>query len=159
MIAILFGLFFFLMFANIPVFVALTASSAVVMDMFTNLPPEMVIQRMFAGINKFSLMAVPFFIFAANVMNRGGLAPRLLDFCNALVGHKRSHLYVPRCCQRQCACHRGCHLLYHASCNGEWRLWQRILCGPHYGSSFGCGHHSAQYWYDYLRHGDKYVHW
>lgn len=92
MIAILFGLFFALLIANIPVFMALTASSAVVLDMFTNLAPEMVLQRMFAGVNKFSLMAVPYFIFAANVMNRGGLAPRLLDFCNTLVGHKRGGL-------------------------------------------------------------------
>ena len=89
MIAVLFGLFFLMLFANIPVFMALTTSSAVVLDMFTNLAPEMVLQRMFAGVNKFSLMAVPYFIFAANVMNRGGLAPRLLDFCNTLVGHKR----------------------------------------------------------------------
>ena len=92
MIGILFALFFVLLFANIPVFIALTASSAVAMELFTNLAPEMVLQRMFAGINKFSLMAVPFFIFAANVMNRGGLAPRLLDFCNTLVGHKRGGL-------------------------------------------------------------------
>lgn len=92
MIAVLFGLFFLMLFANIPVFMALTTSSAVVLDMFTNLAPEMVLQRMFAGVNKFSLMAVPYFIFAANVMNRGGLAPRLLDFCNTLVGHKRGGL-------------------------------------------------------------------
>lgn len=92
MIAVLFGLFFLILFANIPVFMALTTSSAVVLDMFTNLAPEMVLQRMFAGVNKFSLMAVPYFIFAANVMNRGGLAPRLLDFCNTLVGHKRGGL-------------------------------------------------------------------
>lgn len=92
MIAALFGLMFFLLFANVPVFMALTATSAVVVDAFTSLPPEMIIQRMFAGVNKFSLMAVPFFVFAANVMNRGGLAPRLLNFCNTLVGHKRGGL-------------------------------------------------------------------
>ena len=92
MIAVLFGLFFLMLFANIPVFMALTTSSAVVLDMFTNLAPEMVLQRMFAGVNKFSLMAVPYFIFAANVMIRGGLARRLLDFCNTLVGHKRGGL-------------------------------------------------------------------
>lgn len=92
MIAVLFGLFFVMLALNLPVFMALTASSAVVMDLYTNLTPEIVLQRMFSGIDKFSLMAVPFFIFAANVMNRGGLAPRLLEFANTLVGHKRGGL-------------------------------------------------------------------
>lgn len=92
MVAVLFVLFFVLLAVNLPVFIALTASSAVVMDVYTNLTPEIVLQRMFSGIDKFSLMAVPFFIFAANVMNRGGLAPRLLTFANTLVGHKRGGL-------------------------------------------------------------------
>ena len=88
MIALLFGLFFLILALNMPVFIALIASSSVVMELYTNLAPEIILQRMFSGIDKFSLMAVPFFIFAANVMNRGGLASRLLDFANTLVGHK-----------------------------------------------------------------------
>ena len=89
MIALLFGLFFIILALNMPVFMALVASSAAVMEVYTNLAPEIILQRMFSGIDKFSLMAVPFFIFAANVMNRGGLASRLLGFANTLVGHKR----------------------------------------------------------------------
>ena len=89
MIGLLFGLFFIILALNMPVFMALVASSAAVMEVYTNLAPEIILQRMFAGIDKFSLMAVPFFIFAANVMNRGGLASRLLGFANTLVGHKR----------------------------------------------------------------------
>lgn len=92
MTAVLFALFFLLLFANLPVFLALTTSSAIVIGAFTDLNISIVLQRMFSGINKLSLLAVPFFIFAANVMNRGGLAPRLLRFMDALVGHLRGGL-------------------------------------------------------------------
>ena len=92
MTSVLFTFLFVMLAFNIPVFIALTASSALVLNGFTSIRTDIVLQRMFAGIDKFSLMAVPFFIFAANVMNRGGLAPRILDFANALVGHKRGGL-------------------------------------------------------------------
>lgn len=92
MIGGLFILLFVMLALNIPVFMALTASSAVIMTTCTNISAEIILQRMFSGIDKFSLMAVPFFIFAANVMNRGGLAPRILKFANTIVGHKRGGL-------------------------------------------------------------------
>lgn len=92
MTAALFLLFFLLLFGNLPVFMALTASSTAIIGGFTDLNLSIVLQRMFSGINKFSLMAVPFFIFAANVMNRGGLAPRLLKFMDTIVGHLRGGL-------------------------------------------------------------------
>ncbi len=88
----LFILFFVLLAANLPVFMALTISSTAIIGLFTDLNLNIVVQRMFSGINKFSLMAVPFFIFAANVMNRGGLAPRLLKFMDSVVGHLRGGL-------------------------------------------------------------------
>lgn len=87
MAAALFILLLILLFANIPVYMALTLSSVITLIGFTTIPPEIVIQRMFSGIDKFSLMAVPFFIFAANIMNRGGLAPKIVKFANTLVGH------------------------------------------------------------------------
>ena len=92
MTSVLFAFLFVMLAFNIPVFIALTASSALVLNGFTSIRTDIVLQRMFAGIDKFSLMAVPFFIFAANVMNQGGLAPRILNFANALVGHKRGGL-------------------------------------------------------------------
>ena len=72
MTSVLFVFLFVMLAFNIPVFIALTASSALVLSGFTSIRTDIVLQRMFAGIDKFSLMAVPFFIFAANVMNRGG---------------------------------------------------------------------------------------
>lgn len=92
MTAILFVLFFLLLALGIPVFLSLTLSSTLVLELFTNISSEIVIQRLFSGVDKFSLMAVPFFILAANVMNRGGLAPRMVKFANATVGHLRGGL-------------------------------------------------------------------
>jgi len=87
LILTLFLLLFLMLFLNIPVFISLILSSMIILNFFTSIPVEIVAQRMFAGIDKFSLMAVPFFIFAANIMNKGGLAPRIVRFANTLVGH------------------------------------------------------------------------
>lgn len=92
MTALVFIILLVLLALNLPVFLGLTVSSAAVIAGTPNIPIEIVLQRMFSGIDKFSLMAVPFFIFAANLMNRGGLAPRILTFANTLVGHKRGGL-------------------------------------------------------------------
>ena len=53
---------------------------------------KMVVQRTFAGINQFPLMAIPFFILAGELMNRGGITQSLVAFANALVGHLRGGL-------------------------------------------------------------------
>lgn len=87
MVALLFSLLGIALVLCVPVFLALSISSLITLAIATPIPLEIVIQRFFSGIDKFSLMAVPFFIFAANVMNRGGLAPRIVKFANALVGH------------------------------------------------------------------------
>ncbi|HPE65672.1 MAG TPA: TRAP transporter large permease [Synergistales bacterium] len=55
-------------------------------------PLQLVAQRMFTGIDSFSLMAVPFFILAGDLMNRGGTTVRIIGFANSLVGHIRGGL-------------------------------------------------------------------
>ncbi len=78
-----------LLVSSTPVYVALGLSSIIAVKFFTSIPLEIIGQRMFAGIDSFSLMAVPFFILAANVMKSGGLSKKILDFANSLVGHKK----------------------------------------------------------------------
>ena len=51
-----------------------------------------VARSMFAGMNSFTLLAVPLFILAANLMNEGEITEKLIDCCNALVGHFRGGL-------------------------------------------------------------------
>lgn len=52
----------------------------------------MIPQRMFTGVNTFTLMAIPFFIMLGELLNRGGLAVRLINFARVLVGHLRGGL-------------------------------------------------------------------
>ncbi|MCF6460725.1 TRAP transporter large permease [Clostridium sp. Cult3] len=86
MIAALFIILAVLLVFGVPIYVSLAFSSLLTMVIFTPLSLEIIPQRMFAGIDKFSLMAVPFFILAANVMKTGGLSSKILKFANALVG-------------------------------------------------------------------------
>jgi len=53
---------------------------------------EIIADRMFSGVSGFMLMAVPYFIFTAELMNRAGLTQRLIDFNNALLGRVRGAL-------------------------------------------------------------------
>ncbi|HUF19828.1 MAG TPA: TRAP transporter large permease subunit, partial [Burkholderiales bacterium] len=53
---------------------------------------EIIADRMFSGVGGFMLMAIPYFIFTAELMNRAGLTQRLIDFNNALLGRVRGAL-------------------------------------------------------------------
>jgi tripartite ATP-independent transporter DctM subunit len=56
------------------------------------IPLTVIPQRMFAGVNSFTLLCVPGFILAGNLMNQGGISDRIVRFSNALVGHVRGGL-------------------------------------------------------------------
>ena len=55
-------------------------------------PVSLLPLKMMHGVNSFPLLAVPFFILAANVMNKGSVTPRIFNFANSLVGHMRGGL-------------------------------------------------------------------
>jgi tripartite ATP-independent transporter DctM subunit len=89
--AILFGSFTFLMLVGMPIAFCLgIASFATVLYM--GLPPIVVFQQLNSGMNVFAMMAIPFFIFAGDLMVRGGIAQRLIRFAAGLVGHMRGGL-------------------------------------------------------------------
>lgn len=93
MAAVLFILLFLFLFSGIPVYISMALSSAVFIQLTSaNISMEMIAQRMFAGVNKFSMIAIPCFILAANIMKEGGLSKRIINFTNALVGHRRGGL-------------------------------------------------------------------
>jgi tripartite ATP-independent transporter DctM subunit len=56
------------------------------------LPPVVVFQQMNSGMNAFAMMAIPFFIYAGDLMIRGGIAERLIQMASSLVGHLRGGL-------------------------------------------------------------------
>lgn len=77
-------IFFFSL--SIPVAISIALASIFGIVAFSNLPLLVVPQKMFTGLDSFPLMAVPFFILAGNLMTRGGISHRLVDFAKALVG-------------------------------------------------------------------------
>jgi tripartite ATP-independent transporter DctM subunit len=88
---ILFGTFTFLMIIGMPIAFCLgIASFATVL--YLGLPPIVVFQQLNSGMNVFAMMAIPFFIFAGDLMVRGGIATRLIRFAAGLVGHMRGGL-------------------------------------------------------------------
>ncbi|WP_026380664.1 TRAP transporter large permease [Afifella pfennigii] len=72
---------------TVPMFVVLAGTSFVTFWLTSPIPLSILPQRVFAGIESFALLAIPFFIFAANIMGRGGLSARLINFMQTLVGH------------------------------------------------------------------------
>ena len=89
--AILFGVFTVLMLIGTPIAFCLgIASFATVLHL--GLPPLVVFQRVASGVSVFTLLAIPFFIFAGDIMVRGGIAARIVAFAGALIGHVRGGL-------------------------------------------------------------------
>ena len=88
---ILFGTFFVFIAAGVPIAFALGISAAATM-IYDSLPLMLVVQRIASGITVFSLLAIPFFIFAGELMLFGGIAERLVRFAGTLVGHIRGGL-------------------------------------------------------------------
>ncbi len=92
-LVILFGAFFLLLLIGVPVAFAL-GLSAFATVFYEGLPPLIVFQRMAAGMNVFALMAIPFFIYAGELMQHGGIADRLVRLASRAVGHVRGGLGV-----------------------------------------------------------------
>jgi C4-dicarboxylate transporter DctM subunit len=83
-----------LLVVGTPIFIALSAAVLVAMWLAGDLPLAIVTERLFAGLDKFSLMAIPFFILTGNLMNVGGLSRRLVYLANLLVGRMTGGLGV-----------------------------------------------------------------
>ncbi|MBR2577059.1 MAG: TRAP transporter large permease [Firmicutes bacterium] len=86
-VLLLFGCLAVLMLIGTPIGIALGASTALVMYFTTTIDMTTIPSACFGGLNSFPLMAIPFFIFAGNLMKSGGISRRLLDTADALVGH------------------------------------------------------------------------
>lgn len=85
-LAILFGVFAACLVIGVPIVFALCASALVLLSALGLLSPELIVQRIFAGIDSFPMLAIPFFMIAGALMETGGISRRLVDFSNYLVG-------------------------------------------------------------------------
>ncbi len=84
---VVFVLLFICISGGVPIFISLGIVSFVVFALFSHIPLEILSQRMFAGVEGFALLAIPFFILAAGIMGKGGITERLIQLANTLVGH------------------------------------------------------------------------
>lgn len=85
--ALLFGLFLLFIILRVPVAFALALACIPVFFLEPRLTPILLLQEMFRSYNSFVLLAVPFFLLAANLMNAAGITDRLIRLARALVGH------------------------------------------------------------------------
>ncbi|NQW12114.1 MAG: TRAP transporter large permease [Alphaproteobacteria bacterium] len=85
--AILFPLFIVLVVLRVPVAIALGLSCIPVFLIEERLTPFLLMNEMFKSYNSFLLLAVPFFLLAANIMNAAGITDRLVQLSRAMVGH------------------------------------------------------------------------
>ena len=89
--ALLIGLFFALIILHLPITFSLCIATGVCM-IYCKIPLMTLIQNYSASINSFTLMAIPFFILAGEIMGSGGISNRLLKTADACVGHIRGGL-------------------------------------------------------------------
>src|SRR5487761_2753464 len=85
--AIIFVLLFALMLTGMPVSISLGLTVLTYLFGFTDVPLESVALKLFTGIERFEIMAIPFFILAGNFLTHGGVARRMINFATSMVGH------------------------------------------------------------------------
>ena len=84
---IIFGLLVLLMLTGMPISISLGLTVLTFLFTMTDVPIASVALKLFTGIEKFEIMAIPFFILAGNFLTHGGVARRMINFATAMVGH------------------------------------------------------------------------
>src|SRR5580704_3326380 len=85
--AIIFGLLIALMLTGMPISIALGLTVLTFVFTMTQVPIESVALKLFTGIERFEIMAIPFFILAGSFLTHGGVARRMIDFATSVIGH------------------------------------------------------------------------
>src|SRR5580765_6515830 len=85
--ALIFGLLIALMLTGMPISIALGLTVLSFLFVMTQVPIDAVALKLFTGIEKFEIMAIPFFILAGNFLTHGGVARRMINFAVTLIGH------------------------------------------------------------------------
>src|ERR1700683_5044999 len=84
---LLFALLLALMACGMPISIALGLSVLTYLFILSDVDPKMVGLKLFTSIDRFEIMAIPFFILAGNFLTAGGVARRMIDFATSLIGH------------------------------------------------------------------------
>ncbi|WP_022671082.1 TRAP transporter large permease [Hippea alviniae] len=86
-ILIVAGILFFLIAIDVPIAVALGMTATVAIYTIAGLPMLSIAQKLFTALDKFALMAIPFFVLAGAFLSEGGTAKRIINFAHTMVGH------------------------------------------------------------------------
>lgn len=84
---IIFAILAALLVTGMPVSIALGLTVFAFLFAFTSIPMDSIALKLFTGIEKFEIMAIPFFILAGNFLTHGGVARRMIRFASTMVGH------------------------------------------------------------------------
>lgn len=84
---VLFSILLALMLTGMPISISLGLTVLTFLFTMTQVPLQSVALKLFSGIEKFEIMAIPFFILAGNFLTHGGVARRMINFATSLVGH------------------------------------------------------------------------
>ena len=128
---LLFALLLALMASGMPISIALGLSVLTYLFILSDVDPKMVGLKLFTSIDRFEIMAIPFFILAGNFLTAGGVARRMIDFASSLIGHwygglgprRRRRLRAVRGDFRLVGRDRRRHRLDHPA--GAW--WSRAI--------------------------------
>jgi C4-dicarboxylate transporter DctM subunit len=85
--ALLFALLLALMATGMPISIALGLSVLTFLFILSSVDPKMVGLKLFTSIDRFEIMAIPFFILAGNFLTSGGVARRMINFASSMIGH------------------------------------------------------------------------
>lgn len=78
--------FILLVILTVPIGCAIGMATLVTLVLFSNTPLALITQNAITGVDSFPLMAIPFFMLAGNLMSSGGVAKRIVNFCDTLLG-------------------------------------------------------------------------
>ena len=118
---VIFSLLAVLMLTGMPISIALGLTVLTFMFTMTDVPVQAVALKLFTGIEKFEIMAIPFFILAGNFLTHGGVAKRMINFATSMVGHWYGGLGLAGVL----AC--GIGIRYYI--RDAYRAWPRIWAG------------------------------
>jgi C4-dicarboxylate transporter DctM subunit len=88
----LFALLGILLLSGTSIFISLALSVLLFLNFYTSIPLMGIIERQFAGLDRFAMLCVPFFILAANIAGVGGISRRIINVSRTLVGHFKGGL-------------------------------------------------------------------
>ena len=87
MLTVSFILFVIFLFMGVPIAFSLGCGSILAILIDGSISPMLVAQKLFSGVNSFSLMAIPFFMLSGELMEAGGISERLIEIAKAFLGH------------------------------------------------------------------------